>query len=487
MSRTIDTYNPQLKVVLHKTVGRGTVDGNEAVSTRFSNSDTQIDLSPVLGDGSSVLTSKSVRDPAGGFTVTLIDRQYEKMGSFESLYGLIEPMDVIEIRMKHEHDDTTKIPIVMRGFISEIRRTESMGADGKPQRNVVLVGQDYGKIWQMLQILFLPGYVIGQNLITNFKLFERYKMGFETNYPSDKFIRDVFEKIINPYLKGLMPEGSSNPAEFKLDRIVDDGSRTSISGTQNQEGTLYNLMRMYTDVGIWNELFIQDEEDGVHVVFRPTPALKVDGKTKIQERAPDPEIIDVPIDRIINMTVSRSDADIANFYWVRSPRFDLNSDLYRQLFAVHASSDKDTVLLTNHPNTNEGLYGLRAMYGETQTGPNDAYTSGLKEAEEDKRRDKVVDWVKHRRVAMVEQNKDNVVLERGSLRMFGNERIRAGMYINLKRGAFNALYYVTQVDHSFVPYNGFVSTLTLERGLGFVERVKMESGKQSPWIAERTR
>jgi hypothetical protein len=47
------------------------------------------------------------------------------------------------------------------------------------------------------------------------------------------------------------------------------------------------------------------------------------------------------------------------------------------------------------------------------------------------------------------------------------------------------LYYVVQVDHSFVPFNGFVSTLTLERGLGFVERAKMESGRQSPWIAER--
>ena len=71
--------------------------------------------------------------------------------------------------------------------------------------------------------------------------------------------------------------------------------------------------------------------------------------------------------------------------------------------------------------------------------------------------------------------------------MFGNPKIRAGTYIRLKRGAFSALYYVVQVDHSYVPFNGFVSTLTVERGTGFVERIKMESGKQSPWIAERTR
>jgi hypothetical protein len=129
------------------------------------------------------------------------------------------------------------------------------------------------------------------------------------------------------------------------------------------------------------------------------------------------------------------------------------------------------------------------MYGETQTGANTVGTSnsGQKEAEENRRLDEMGGWVTERRKAMVEQNKDNIVLERGTIRMFGNPKIRAGTYISLDRGAFSALYYVTQVDHSFVPFNGFVSTLAVERGTGFVERVKMESGKQSPWIAERTR
>lgn len=480
----VETHNPQVKVTLHKTVGRDTVDGSEPVSTRYKHSDYIIDLSPYLGDGSSVLTSKSIREPAGGFTLTLVDRPHGRRDSLESLYGLIEPMDFVEIRMKHAYDGNTLIPVVMRGFISEVRRSEGMGADGRPQRNIVLVGQDFGKIWQMLQILFLPGYVIGQDLISNFKLFERFGVAFDANLPAHELIKQIFEKIINPYLEKLMPEGTENPTHFKLGKIIDDGGRVSVSGVQNQEGTLYDLMRIYTDVGIWNELFVQDEEDGVHVIFRPSPALKVDGRTKIQERAPDPVINDVDIDRVINMTVSRSDANVANFYWVRSPRFDLNSDVYRQLFAL-ASSDKDTVLLTNNPNSQEGLYGLRAMYGETQTGPNDAYTSGLPEVEENRRRDKVVDWAYQRRKSMVEQNKDNVVLERGSMRMFGYEKIHPGTYIRLIRGATNALYYVTQVDHAFVPFNGFVSTLTLERGLGFVERAKMETGRQSPWIAER--
>lgn len=474
--------------MLHKAVGRKIIEGDTPVSERFSEYETIFDLSPVLGDGASVLTSKSVREPAGGFTISLIDRPYMQDSSFESLYGLIEPMDIIEIRMKHEYDGTVNIPIVMRGFVSEVRRTESMSGDGKPRRNLMIVGQDYGKIWQILQVLFLPGYVIGQDLITNFKLFEQFGIGFATNLPTHQFVRDVFERIINPHMDKFMPEGGQIPRQFMLDNIIDDGSVTSITGTQNQQGTLYELMRVYGDVGIWNELFMQDEENGVNVVFRPSPLLKLDGKTKIQDKAPNPEISDVPIDRVINMTLSRSDANLANFYWVRSPRFDVNSDLYRRLFAV-AGADRDTVLLSDYQNTNMTLYGVRAMYGETQTGANSVITgnSGQKEAEENKRLNEMGGWVTKRRKIMVEQNKDNIVLERGSIRMFGNPKIRAGTYIRLKRGAFSALYYVVQVDHSYVPFNGFVSTLTVERGTGFVERIKMESGKQSPWIAERTR
>ena len=333
----------------------------------------------------------------------------------------------------------------------------------------------------------MPGYVVGQDFITNFKLFERYDFGFKTVLPSHEFVKEVHEKIINPYLKELMPEGTKNPIAIKLDKVIDDGGAASVTAVQNHEGTLYNLLKMYTDVGIWNELYLEDDEEGVHVVFRPAPTLKLDGKTRIQSRAPAPKVIPIDIHHVINMTVSRSDANVANYYWVRGPRFDYNSDVYRRLNAVN-SADRDTVLLDKYQNTSSKLYGIRAMYGETQTGPNDIFTdnSGLPEAEENARLEEISNWIGVRRKIMVEQNRDNVVLEHGTLRMFGNELVRAGMYINLKRGAFNALYYVTQVDHSFVPFNGFVSTLTFARGLGFVERAKMDSGKQSPWIAERT-
>src|SRR3546814_14030095 len=85
---------------------------------------------------------------------------------------------------------------------------------------------------------------------------------------------------------------------------------------------------------------------------------------------------------------------------------------------------------------------------------------------------------------MVEQNKDNVLLERGTFRIRGNENIRAGMFVRLRRGGFSAEYYVVTVEHEYVPFSGFFSTLTVERGMGFVERAKRGGGADSPYLAD---
>ena len=47
-----------------------------------------IDLTPFLGDGGGLHLVKSVREPAGGFHVTLVDRPTLHNGVFDSLYGL---------------------------------------------------------------------------------------------------------------------------------------------------------------------------------------------------------------------------------------------------------------------------------------------------------------------------------------------------------------------------------------------------------------
>lgn len=253
--------SPQISVRLYKTISRKTVDGQSAVSARYSGKDEYIDLTPYLGDGSSVATSKSVRDPAGAFSITFADRPKTSgavmgaplpTGALETVYGLVEPMDVVEIRMwSGLGAKPSKLPIKMRGFVSEISRSQAIGTDGRPIRTVVVSGQDYGKIWQMYQILNLPAYAGGEALLTNFNMWERFGIEATNTMKAGDFIKAMVEKILNPHLKGFMPEHSPMPKELKLDISVTHGVINN--SYQNQQGSIYDLMKFYGDVGIWNE------------------------------------------------------------------------------------------------------------------------------------------------------------------------------------------------------------------------------------------
>lgn len=485
----VKIYEPDIRITLCKTISRTTLSNGNPVSARFQGTARTIDLTPFLGEGSALRTSKSVREAAGGFSLTMADKPYKGSyagsATFETLYGLIEPMDFIEIRMRHDPPSSggTNPPIVMRGFVSGVSRSETMGADGRPQRAVTINGQDYGKLWQMLQILYLPGYVIGEDILSSFKLFERFGVGLENGMSAAEFVTQVVQKILNPYLTNLMPTNSPNPTSVQLDVSVTHGT-TSVTGPQNQEGAIYDLLRSYSDVGVWNELYLDDREDGVYCVYRPVPALDISGNL-IQSDAPKPTYVDLPDTDVISLNVSRSDANIANYYWVRAPRFELASDIYRQQFAIQGA-DKDTVLLDTYANSATQLYGNRLMYADTQQGGDEVttFSSGLPAAAQSSRDTSMANWINDRRNIMVQQNKDNVLFESGMIRVRGNEAIKAGVYVTLRRGQFKATYYVVQVDHDYIPFQGFFSTLTVERGTGFIERVKRGGGPDSPYLAE---
>ena len=64
--------------------------------------------------------------------------------------------------------------------------------------------------------------------------------------------------------------------------------------------------------------------------------------------------------------------------------------------------------------------------------------------------------------------------------MSGNEAVRAGMFLNIKRGTDanvpdcflerSPSCYVVKVEHEFMPYQGFWTTVQYERGTGFFNR-----------------
>ena len=357
-----------------------------------------------------------------------------------------------------------------------------MSSDGKPLRTVTINGQDMGKLWQLMQIKYFPGYVVGENYLSSFKLFERFGVGFQTGMTAPQFVTEVINSLINPFLASLMPPNTPNPTSITPDISVTHGV-VDVGGIQNQQGTIYSLLSYFGDVGIWNELYMEDRETGVYCVYRPNPFKDINGNV-IQPDAANLTPIDVDIKDVVSLNVSRSDENVTNYYWVRAPRFELVSDIYRQQWAIGA--DPTTVDLGTYVNSAEQFYGVRLMEIETQQGGDDVTTmsSGQLSPAQAIRDTSMANWLNNRRAIAVAQNKDNVLLESGSATIRGNENIKPGSYVRIISGSFTPTYYVPDVEMDYVPFQGIFQTLKLERGDGFVKRVQAGAGAQSPYKAE---
>jgi hypothetical protein len=483
---------PRCRVHLYKTISRVTTDGNTPASARYQGKDAFVDLTPFLGDQSSVRTSKSVRDPAGGFSITFTDQPRSPLGvpgfSLESMYGLIEPMDVVEIRMASGIGFTPLVPpIIMRGFVSDISRGQAMSADGKPMRTVTISGQDYGKIWQIYQILYLKAYVEGKPMLSSFALSELFGLDKVNSMPAGEFVKKMIEGVINPHIKRFLPDTLPDdiPKEIKTNSgILVKHGRVNIN-YQNHDGqSVYDILKKHGDVGPWNELYTEDREDGVHVVYRPIPALKLavgenGERQKVHDDAPDPIYCPVSGESVEAISAARSDSTVANFYWVNNTRFDLIDDLTRRLYLLKESDD--SVRTGEYPNSHVIYYGIRPLYAETNQAGDEVQNmnGGLRGKEHKDRGEKM------------ETNQDNVVLERGTARIKGGpmrpdgqEAMKPGDYAMFRFGSLRWIAYVYQIEHEFIPYQGYTTTLTFDRGEGFVGRVENPG---SPWLLEQTK
>lgn len=502
---TAPVASPRLSVRLFKTIGRKTVDGQTSVSARYEMKDEYIDLTPFLDDASIVRTSKSVREPAGAFNITFADKPQGSFGAsapfvsggvLESVYGLIEPMDMIEIRFWHGLGPApARYPIAMRGFVSEVQRGQGVDDAGRPQRHVIVSGHDYGKIWQMFQIIYLAAYAEGQALLTNFSLWEMFGVEAVNAMPASEFVRKMIDKVINPHLDGFLPKNTPMPRQLLTDDLLVAHGVVNNS-YQQMQGSISDILRFHGDVGVWNELYTEDREDGVHVVYRPTPALHLtqpDGadSRKIQDDAPDPVYVEIPASQVLSLSESRTDANVANFFWVNNSRFDLIDEMQRKLASI--PKDDGRVSLKEYPNSAVKYYGIRPMYAQTQQAGDEVknVTSGQDKETQEKRSTLQESWIDKRRRLMIEMNRDNVVFERGAARIKGGpmrddlvELMKAGDYARFVMGRLQFEAYVVQIDHEFRPFKEFTTTLTLERSTGFVERTQM--GGTGPWLLEQS-
>jgi hypothetical protein len=465
----VDT--PEFTAVVHKRIQRG----SDGISKRFAGARRALDLTPFLGDGCSIETNKDIRQPSGAFTITIVDQQDSRDGGIsDTLYGFVEPMDYVEIRgARRPHEYVGRdLPIIMRGWITQVQRHEAMGADGRPVRRVIIAGQDYGKIAQMNQLLLSYMYSPGERYLTSQRLFAALTVPMFMH--ATTFIATVVDTLINPFLEEMAITASGRIPIFNVDSTVTDGEVATIQ-SQLHDDSAWTLMTTYADLD-WNELFVEDRETQPCFVYRPIPfydaAGAISGLPLTIDGNPLPMNDALDIADVISMRLSRSDANVASFYWVEMPIFDLtgqNGVELRSSLALSTISDNDdSVTAGAGTNSDPALYGQRKLEARGQQLKFGAHAA-------------TQDWLKGRREQLRKLNIDNVVWEEGAMDAKGNEKIRPGRYLPLRRGDFSALYYVRAVNHKYVPFHGYTTSLLVDRGTGFLERRRRE---RSPHAAE---
>lgn len=483
-------YEPKVEVRLIKAFTRKEIVAEVPVAARYGDLKA-LDLTDWLGEMGVVRTSKSVREPAGGFTITIPDEAY--VWPQETVYALVEPMDLVEIRFCHDPfeyakpDEGYRPPVVMRGLVSSVTRNEVMSG-GRPQRTVTIAGQDFGKILQIIQIFYLNNSVVGDNILSELAFFQKYAGENSAKVKTaQEFVSDVLVGVINKYLKRFtsLADGESVGAKVinewssnvTIDGVVSPYSVASFNNT-----SLHQMLQTLLDVGAFNEMYVEDLQDGVQLTVRPAPFLDVQGNL-IQGKFPEYAVI--PDEDVISVSVSRTDAGVANYYWVSNSRWTMMSNEDAKRLA--SVGDEGSFILFNYLNSQSAYYGIRKMEVESTLGPQEyANYEAQTKAQQPVQTNSLADWLQKRRKLLADINKDNVVFEHGSMRIRGNERVKSGMQIYLVRnGSVVSTYYVTRVDHEFSPYQGFYTNLTVERGTSFIGRSQSELPDYFPEINAR--
>lgn len=469
----IPTYTPGFAVLLTRLVNR------RQNSKSFQSAIEEVDLTPYLGDAGQVTTQKTLEAPCGAFSVTFADRINRDIG--DTVYSLVEPMDMIEIRGARIPANYVgqPLPLIMRGFVSSVTRDESMGQDGQPQRVVRIVGQDSGKLLDIYRVLFEFAALIGDtSYIEQFKL--QAMTGIEASVlPVADFMKQVINNVVNLKILNLSIFTNKRIKTFQTDMVtVPDGLVLPQLAASIDSVSMWQLMETFADRP-WNELFVKDAEDGPHLVFRPTPYRGYDDQGFIMNGAVDPGRVDITVDDVVSISVRRSDQRVANFYWVEPGVTQLDSNQYVNM----ASLANGWPLDLDHDANAPEIYGQRKMQARTNLYPNEitAPLMLLPESARAQAGGEAVTWAQARGKQLMLMNQDNSRFEEGQLGIKGSEAIVPGVYLRVTRGATFADFYIEAVTHQMAPLSTWTCGISVIRGTGYRERTGQAS---KPYITE---
>ncbi|MDS4069423.1 MAG: hypothetical protein RKO24_07360 [Candidatus Competibacter sp.] len=491
---SVKTYRPGFTVDLYKNVFR-----NNGVSQRQQagqhSGDGVMAITPYLGDGSRISTSKDLYKPCGSFVLTVPDQPFVTetgKSAADTLYGLCEPMDGIDLRLARSPEQYGgELPVQMFGLIREVSRDEAMGRDGKPVRRVIIKGQDYGCIFaNILRIIYLKKDIQGPLIPDEFKWIEAIGDAFVLKSAAD-YMR-IFINMANRFLSRINSDRGGWAWTIQEDITVSEGA-VQIFGLHEWQGPIWSAMAREADFP-WNELYVEDREAGPTLVYRPTPfkTYTPAGQGLSSSYIPQggqtiaAETIEITASDIVHINATRGDYNAGNIFWLLNPNSLQANFAYATLGQAVISSDPD-INDDDHENNDPRIYGDRLLQEDFRQIPMDVEGDPIRSRREQHRANNEQhwpNWFKTRLRWIKAANRDNVVLEEGEMTLKGNERIKVGCYLHVTRGQFAWECYVTNVSQEYAPYREFLTHVTFSRGTGFWERSLHE---QSPYLLEGRR
>ena len=402
-----------------------------------------MNITEQLGESCTIHTSKGIYEPYGTFTISFLDREIDG----DSLYALVAPMDGLEIKVAH--DGVAKKTCIMRGFVSAIRRDETMGADGRPSRRVTLTGQDVGKLWTTLGIFFLPNAQDSDLVLARVNPLYKFVGDMSKSLSGDAFV-GVMTGIIDDQLQSIVSDTYMGISLSPESNILGDISPGTVQAQMNV--TFHNYMSHLLDVGAIHELWIDDPGEGAAILRCRVLYTGGEGMT-ITERD------------IEALSVWRDDSRVSNWFWYWPREAALLSDAQMQTEALQVSNGAQSALAYLWSSVK--FFGYRLLNVQSAMLP-----PGWATNSDQPPKAKVLagirsmtEWIENRTQLLKDMNKDNVRREKVSARISGNEYVRPGLWHTIQKADTSRTFYAVKIEHDISFFGGFTTTIHGERNL----------------------
>lgn len=203
-------------------------------------------------------TAKFLQSPAGVFELGLTFRDLDEIDA-ASLNQVLVPDNLVELKFDPGLPSTT-LKTTMRGWIVAVRQKTTIGGNGRPNREVVVTGQDSGKFLLRHEI---PGHLLTAFVMGDRELAHRLAKGITFGGTAGQILQTIFQKLLVDLLPSpvvlregirllthpdLWPAGTPGRSADALTSYL------SVTSVWERNGKFWNVFREYLDAP-WNEAF----------------------------------------------------------------------------------------------------------------------------------------------------------------------------------------------------------------------------------------